>query len=81
MEHFTNCPNCGAVLNGHQCSYCGTVTVNLTDITPNSGDRLYIKVGDFVLKGICTKLDLTMCINELNTLDAEFVVEEIVKHV
>ena len=24
MKHKTNCPNCGAVLNGTKCEYCGT---------------------------------------------------------
>lgn len=25
--HRTNCPNCGAILNGQRCSYCGTYEV------------------------------------------------------
>jgi hypothetical protein len=25
----TNCPNCGAHLNGSKCEYCGTITNNV----------------------------------------------------
>ena len=36
MKHKTNCPNCGAVLNGTKCEYCGTQFYdNQTIVFPN----------------------------------------------
>jgi len=24
LENITNCPNCGAIITGNKCEYCGT---------------------------------------------------------
>ena len=42
MRH-TNCPNCGAVITGNRCEYCGTLFYDLTEIDPLKPFRCNIK--------------------------------------
>lgn len=41
MEPLTNCKNCGAVLHGHKCEYCGTEYQSARD--PDN-DKLFGKL-------------------------------------
>lgn len=40
---MTNCPNCGAVITGPKCEYCGTVFKN------RDSDSLYVDWEQFAL--------------------------------
>ena len=41
----TNCPNCGAIVLGRRCEYCGTIFNNLENIIVNG--IISIKGEDF----------------------------------
>ena len=40
---LTNCKNCGAVLTGNKCEYCGTQYFDFCEINPH--EEVYIKMG------------------------------------
>lgn len=40
---MTNCPNCGAVITGPKCEYCGTV------FRPPSDNAMYVDWDQFAL--------------------------------
>lgn len=48
---MTNCPNCGAPIDGTKCSYCGTSFVDLTALDLAGGDFVKVRVGDSEVLG------------------------------
>lgn len=48
MKSKTNCPNCGAPIQGSQCPYCGTVFLDFSaiDVTNSKPTYLKLKVDD-----------------------------------
>lgn len=42
----TNCPNCGAPIEGIKCKYCGTYFFNLTDLDYDKPKYIRIPVGN-----------------------------------
>ena len=42
----SNCPNCGAPIEGIKCKYCGTYFFNLTDIDFNKPRYIRIPLGN-----------------------------------
>ena len=55
-----NCPNCGAVITGIKCEYCGTQFFNLADIDLQKAGYLRINTGDEVhtFKAIPTDMQI-----------------------
>ena len=43
MSFQTNCPNCGATLNGNRCEYCGTLFYDFSEIDPTKPFHCRIK--------------------------------------
>lgn len=39
---MTNCPNCGAVITGPKCEYCGTVFKKQPDLNHYISENVYI---------------------------------------
>lgn len=63
-----NCPNCGAVITGFKCEYCGTQFFNLADIDLQEAGYLRVRTGDAVtiFKAIPTDMRLELGIAEDN---------------
>ncbi len=49
MVEKTNCPNCGAPINGIKCEYCGTQFFDLADLELNKPGFLRVRVGNRIL--------------------------------
>lgn len=43
---MTNCPNCGAPIDGHKCSYCGTVIFDFASIEVGKPIWISLKAPD-----------------------------------
>lgn len=74
-----NCPNCGAVINGSKCEYCGTRFFDFAELEIGRPAAVSIKVpgigtGDpiVVAKAVLVSIDISQCQGELPTLSAEF---------
>lgn len=70
----TNCPNCGAVISGHVCNYCGTKTLDFSSMNPM--ENVYIKIQNRCLKCVCRALSINMTPNEPADIEANFIVLE-----
>lgn len=46
MNKITNCPNCGAVLESHKCSYCGTIIYDFANFEIGKIAYIRMKIGD-----------------------------------
>lgn len=46
MNKITNCPNCGAVLDSHKCSYCGTIIYDFANFEIGKIAYIRMKIGD-----------------------------------
>lgn len=57
----TNCPNCGAPIEGAKCPYCGTLLLDFADIEMDQPSFVRIKVGGniMMLRVIPRSLDIS----------------------
>ena len=64
----TNCPNCGAPLNGVQCGFCGTYMYNVADLSAEKPTFIRLNLdGNWVmLRVLVTEFELH---NEYNPTD------------
>ena len=47
MNHMIyNCPNCGAVLESHKCSYCGTIIYDFANFEIGKIAYIRMKIGN-----------------------------------
>lgn len=46
MNKLLNCPNCGAVVTGATCEYCGTVFYDFANMELYEAGYLRLKIGD-----------------------------------
>ena len=58
----TNCPNCGAVIQGSKCEYCGTLFYDFTELDLGNWDKpVMIKINNYgqeiYLNTVIQKLD------------------------
>lgn len=56
MEKTTNCPNCGAPIEGDKCPYCGTEVIDLCCL--DTDKPFYIKIrnhGQIMKFGVITR--------------------------
>lgn len=51
MTKMTNCPNCGAPLNGIKCEYCGTAFFDMVDISTGENCIVRLRHGDEIITG------------------------------
>lgn len=60
-NHATNCPNCGAPIEGVKCKYCGTYFFNIADIDFNKPKYIRIPVGNrmMILNVVASEMSLT----------------------
>lgn len=56
----TNCPNCGAPLNGVQCGFCGTYMYNVADLSAEKPTFIRLNLGGnwVMLRVLVTELEL-----------------------
>lgn len=56
----TNCPNCGAPLNGVQCGFCGTYMYNVADLSAEKPTFIRLNLGGnwVMLRVLVTEFDL-----------------------
>ena len=71
---MTNCPNCGAPIDGHKCSYCGTVIFDFASI--EVGKPIWISLksesGDIYMAHVIPEImEFRQCPPEEYTLYAD----------
>ena len=73
MNKITNCPNCGAVLDSHKCSYCGTIIYDFANFEVGKIAYIRIKIGDSlnVFRAYLTNLNLWTMPFENPTIEME----------
>lgn len=61
---MSNCPNCGAPVNGYECAYCGTMFFNFIDIEPNA--PVYFRIKSFgrpmLIKSYANSISVKECL-------------------
>lgn len=56
VPRMTNCPNCGAPIEGDKCPFCGTRLINIADL--ETGDPIWLVFrNDHGVRGIRITLD------------------------
>lgn len=65
-KRLTNCPNCGAPIEGIKCKYCGTLHFDVADICSNHPKYIRIPIGDMncMFNVIATDIELEQEYNE-----------------
>lgn len=54
---MTNCPNCGAPVQGAVCEYCGTHFVDYSHIDPGKSTQM-IKLGNHLFEAYVAEFDV-----------------------
>lgn len=59
IRMFTNCVNCGAVLHGHKCEYCGTEYLDRKIVADMSDAGMYgqLKIGGNTYEVYLSKME------------------------
>lgn len=74
-----NCPNCGAVINGSKCEYCGTTFFDFAELQIGKPAFMTIKIPGIgtddsvvIAKALPVSIDISHRPDECPTLSIEF---------